>query len=133
LVAGQIAITALLLVVAALLTRSLIAAQNAKLGLPVDRLALVSLDTGMVNYSDAKSRTFFDEALTRIRAIPGVDAAALTTRLPFSPNWNRWNILIDGQHRPDDRGDTVEVTTLSPDYFKIITILILQGRAIADG
>src|SRR6185295_17679413 len=50
LVAGQMAVTVMLLVVAALLTRSLIAAQRTSVGLPVDRLAVISTDTGMLRY-----------------------------------------------------------------------------------
>jgi predicted permease len=128
LVAGQIATTSVLLVMAALLTRSLIAAQGAKVGFPIDRLALVSIDTGMVQYSDEKSERFYEQALARMRAIPGVEAAALATRPPFSVNYNRWNIWIAGRSRPGDPGDLVEVTTISPDYFKTMGVAILQGR-----
>jgi macrolide transport system ATP-binding/permease protein len=132
LVAGQMAITAVLLVVAALLTRSLIAAQNAAVGFPVDRLALVTVDTSMVQYSDEKSRQFFDQALARMATIPGVEAAALATRPPFSVNYNRWNIWIDGRHRVGEQGDPVEVTTVSPDYFKTMGVSIRQGRGFSS-
>jgi len=132
LVAGQMAITAVLLVLAALLTRSLIAAQNTSVGFAVDRLALVAVDTGMVQYSDERNRQFFDQALARMAAIPGVEAAALATRPPFSVNYNRWNIWIEGRHRAGEQGDPVEVTTVSPDYFKTIGVSILQGRGFTS-
>jgi predicted permease len=132
LVAGQMAITAVLLVLAALLTRSLIAAQNANVGFPVDQLALVSVDTSMVQYSDERSRQFYDQALARIQGMPGVEAAALATRPPFSVNYNRWTIWVTGRDRPGDAGDPVEVTTISPDYFKTIGVAILQGRGIQN-
>ena len=86
----------------------------------------------MVQYPDDKSRQFFDEALARMRAIPGVEAAALATRPPFSVNYNRWNIWIDGRHQQGDPGDLVEVTTVSPDYFKTMGVPILQGRGFTD-
>ncbi len=107
LVAAQMAITALLLVVAALLTRSLVAAEHAKLGFQADRLAVVSMDAGMLRYSGERSRQFFDEALERVRAIPGVDSAALATRVPFSVNYNRWDHLGAGpsRRRPAGRHD----------------------------
>jgi len=132
LVAGQMAITAVLLVVAALLTRSLIAAQNASVGFPKERLALVALDMSMVQYSEEKSRQFFDRAVARMTAIPGVESAALTTRPPFSVNFNRWNLWIEGRHKVGDPGDVVEVTTVSPDYFKTLGVGILQGRGITS-
>ena len=79
------------------------------------RLALVAVDTGMVQYSDERNRQFFDQALARMAAIPGVEAAALATRPPFSVNYNRCNIWIEGRHRAGEQGDPVEVTTVSPD------------------
>src|SRR5207249_8720743 len=88
-VAGQMAVTAVLLVVAALLTRSLVAAERTNVGLPVERLALVSTDTAMLNYSDDRSRRFYDEAMARVATIPGVESVGLATRVPFSPNYNR--------------------------------------------
>src|SRR4051812_45754975 len=51
LVGVQMAITAILLVVAALLTRSLVAAQRANLGIPVERIALISMDSSQLRYS----------------------------------------------------------------------------------
>jgi predicted permease len=133
LVAGQMAITAVLLVLAALLTRSLINAQNAAVGFPVDRLALTTVDTDMVRYPEDESRQFFDQALARISAIPGVEAAALATRPPFSVNYNRWSIWIEGRHRVGEPGDLVEVTTVSPDYFRTMGVSILQGRGFTTG
>jgi predicted permease len=132
LVTGQMAITALLLVVAALLTRSLVAAEQAKVGFNVERLALVSMDTAMLRYTPQRSRQFFDEALARVRRIPGVEAAALATRVPFSVNVNRWDIWVPGRHEVGRPGDTVEATTVSPDYFRTIGVPILEGRAFTD-
>src|SRR5262249_5692192 len=94
LVAGQMALTALLLVVAALLTRSVIAAERASVGIPVDRLAFLAFDTRMVNYTPDRSLQFWDQALARVRRIPGVETVALATRPPFSTNFSRWAIWV---------------------------------------
>lgn len=132
LVTAQMAMTALLLVVAALLTRSLIASEAARVGFEVDHLAVVSIDTGMLRYSSARSRQFFDEALARVRRIPGVQAAATATRVPFSINANTWDIWVPGRHRADQHGDTIQVTSVSPDYFRTMGVPILQGRGFTD-
>ena len=129
LVAGQMAVTAMLLVVAALLTRSLIAAEGANVGFDAARLAVVSMDTGMLRYSPERSRAFFERAVERVRALPGVENAALSTRVPFSMNYNRWEIWVPGRHGPDELGDVVEVSRVSPDYFETIGIPILLGRS----
>jgi predicted permease len=132
LVACQMMVTTALLITAALLTRSLIAEQRANLGFEVNRLALVSLDTAMVQYSPERSVQFYDQALARVRAIPGVDAAALATFVPFSLNGNQWDVWIPGRHAPGDRGDVINATRVSPDYFKTIGVSILQGRGFTD-
>jgi predicted permease len=133
LAAGQIAVTMILLVLAALLTRSLIAAERTDVGFAVDRLAIVSMDTGMLRYSNESSQRFYDRALERVGAIAGVESAALATRVPFSVNPNRWdNIWIPGRHQPGKPGDTIDVTRVSPAYFRTIGVAILQGRNFTD-
>jgi len=132
LVACQMMVTTALLITAALLTRSLVAEQRANLGFEVNRLALVSLDTAMVQYSPERSVQFYDQALARVRAIPGVDAVALATFVPFSLNGNQWDVWIPGRHVPGDRGDVINATRVSPDYFKTIGVSILQGRGFTD-
>jgi predicted permease len=128
LVAGQIAVTVVLLVAAALLARSLIAAQRTSVGFPTARLAVVSLDTGMVRYSPEQSRQFYEAALQRVESIPGVEAAALATRVPFSLNYNRWEIWVPDRHQPGRPGESVEVTSVSREYFQTIGVPIVAGR-----
>jgi predicted permease len=129
LVAAQIAVTVVLLVAAALLTRSLMAAQRTNVGFPVENLAVLSMDTGMVGYPAERSRQFYETALQRIRLFPGVEEAALATRVPFSLNSNRWQLWIPGRHQPGQGGENVEVTTVSPEYFDTIGVRIVQGRS----
>jgi predicted permease len=122
------AVTAALLVVAALLTRSLIAAERTNVGIPVERLAVVSTDTGMLRYSEARSRQFWEQAMARVATIPGVESVALATRVPLSMNYNNWEIWIPGRHQAGGHGDAIEVTTVSPEFFKTIGIPIVEGR-----
>ncbi len=122
LVAGQMAVTAALLVVAALLTRTLVAAQRTNVGFPAEKLAVVSTDTTMAQYTPERSRQFFDDAVARLKTIPGVEAAALATRVPFSINYNRWDVWIPDHHQPGEHGDFVDMTSVSPDYFETMGV-----------
>ncbi len=132
LVMGQIAMTALLLIVAALMTRSLIVTQRTNLGFPVNRLAVLSTDTGMLKYSDEKSRQFYDQAIEKVEAIAGVESAALVTRVPMQVNASRWEVWIPGHHTPGEHGDVVEQTSVSPEYFNTMGVRIVEGRAFTD-
>ena len=128
LVAGQLAITAILLVVAALLTRSVRAAERANLGIPVERIALVSIDASQLRYPRERVEQFYDQAQERIRSLAGVEAVGLTTRPPFTINTNRWTIWIPAVHQPGQSGVTVDVTSVSPSYFEAVAVPIVAGR-----
>ena len=132
LVAGQMAVTALLLVVAALLTRSFVAAQRTSPGFAVNKLSVVSTDTGMLRYSEERSRRFYEQAIARVSAIPGVESAALATRVPMQVNPNRWEIWVPDRHQPDVQGDTIEATIVSTGYFETMGVPIVEGRAFSD-
>ena len=132
LVAGQMSITAVLLVVAALLTRSVLAAQRANLGFPVERIALVSVDASQLRYPRERVEQFFDQVIARIRGLSGVEAVGLATRPPFSVNYNRWEIWIPGVHQPGQKGTVVDVTNVSSDYFKAMDVPLVSGRTFTE-
>ena len=132
LVGGQMAVTALLLIVAGLLTRSLVAAQRTDPGFAVKRLAVVSTDTSMLRYSEERSGQFYEQAVAKIAALSSVESVALATRVPLQLNPNTWEIWIPGRHQPGDHGETVEVTTVSPEFFKTIGVAIVAGRGFTE-
>src|SRR5262249_48188805 len=126
---GRTARTAAVLVVAALLRGGVMAAHRSTLGFPVSRIALVSMDASQLRYPKERIEPLYDTILTRVRAIPGVEAVGLTTRPAFSVNYNRWAIWIPSLHRPEDPGVVVDVTNVSPDYFAVMDVPIVSGRA----
>lgn len=133
LVAGQIAVTTVLLVAAGLLTRSLVAAQQVSVGFRTDGLAIVSTELSMIGYPEARAQEFYDRALERIRALPGVESAALAERLPFSINYNRNNVFLPDRDGPQDKGLVIDVARVSPEYFGTIGVPIVQGRNFSSG
>ena len=87
----------------------------------------------MLRYSDERSRQFYEQAIARVSAIPGVESAALATRVPLQVNPNRWEIWVPDRHQPGEHGDTIEVdhrvdrTTSRPWASPIV-----EGRAFTD-
>ncbi len=132
LVAGQIAVTMLLLVCGGMVARSLLAARTAPLGFRPDGLAMLSMDLQMARYDAARSREFFARALERARAIPGVDYAAMASNMPFSINFNNMTFFIPGHDRPGRPGTPLRETEVGPDYFQLLNIPILEGRAFEE-
>ena len=127
-VAAQIAVTAVLVVSAGLLGRSLLAMQRADVGFRTGGIAIVSTDPGMLRYDTARARQFYDQALERIRALPGVESAALAVRLPFSINYHVEQFHVPGVPSPQDRGFPLQNTRVSAEYFATLGIPIHEGR-----
>jgi predicted permease len=128
-VAAQIAVTAVLVVGAGLLGRSLLAMQRADVGFRTGGIAIVSTDPEMLRYDEGRARQFYVQALERIRALPGVESAALAARLPFSLNFHVEQFHVPGLASPGDRGFAIHNTRVSPDYFATLGVPIVEGRA----
>lgn len=134
LVVGQLALTFVLTVIAGLLLRSLWVSQSADVGFRTAGLAMVSADPGMVRYPAERTRQFWTDALARVRQLPGVTGAALATpRVPFDVNHSQTTLAIDGRsYPPDSRGNSIANVAVSPEYFSLLDIPIVAGRAISD-
>lgn len=133
LVTGQVAFTALLLVMSGLLLRSLDASRRADVGFESSGLAIVSTDAAMLRYTPEQSRQFWSEVERRMREIPGVEHVALASRLPFSINFQNSSIAIPGhQKAPDEMGPAINSANVSPDYFNTLGVGIVDGRAFAQ-
>jgi macrolide transport system ATP-binding/permease protein len=132
LVAGQMAVTVVLLVCVALLTRSLAAAHRADVGFKTDGLAIIGMDLENVGYSRERGQQFYRIALDRLRGVPGVQQAAVASRLPFSLNFNVEQIWVPGFHQPGDRGTPTHNARVSAEYFETVGVPLLEGRLFTE-
>ena len=134
LVVSQVASTAVLLVVAGLLLRSLGASERADVGFDPRGLAAISLDTDMVRYNAERSEVFWREALTRVRALPGVQSAGFVSpSLPFGFNFSQSEIRPDSRtYAEGQRGEIIENTMISASYLETLGVSIIEGRGIAE-
>jgi len=129
LVIGQIAISMILLIGAALLVRSLQNARTTDVGFALDRLAVVGIDLGLHDYSDERSEVFYRRLLERLEALPQVDSVALTQRLPLTVEISMTGIFIDGhQQSPDDDAFIVDYARVGPNYFRTLGVPLIEGR-----
>jgi predicted permease len=128
------ALTVVLLVVAGLLMRSLGASQRAEVGFRSEGLAVLSFDTDMVRYSSERGVQFWGDALDRVRALPGVVAAATASpTTPFEINFNTTTLHIDTRNYPDaTRGEVIENRAVSPGYFDTLGIRLVEGRDFSE-
>ncbi|HXW93646.1 MAG TPA: ABC transporter permease, partial [Terriglobales bacterium] len=75
---------------------------------------------------------FVREAVRRLRAIPGVDLASMTTDLPVTHLSERVPINIEDRPEESREGLFSEVTSVTPEYFKVLQASLVQGRYVTE-
>lgn len=131
LVVVQVAVSLVLLVGGGLLTRSLAAAARVELGYDADRTAYLGLPMEMNGYDAEGAGIFFAEGKERLKALPEVEAVGQASRVPLSLNNNGFGIFIDGhQSSPDDSPYRMDGARVDEDYFRALSLRIVQGRGI---
>ena len=130
LVAAQLAVTVPLLVLAGLLARGAAGVTaDVSLGFDADRVAAVDTDLNVIGYDDRRGDRFLRDALERVRAMPGVEAAALASRAPLDLSSTRRVVLVPGVHGSADPGDSMDAAAVSADYFDTVGVPLREGRA----
>jgi len=141
LVVSEVALACLLLVSAGLLLRSFLKVLDVDLGFQPDRAASIKVDYddsgASFDASAAKRAAIFQQILTRVTALPGVEAAGMTDYLPLGPN-REWDTPIpQGQQgrafAPGELPDPL-VYVITPGFIRAMGIR-LRGRDFtwADG
>jgi predicted permease len=125
------ALAVVLLVGAGLLVRSFVQVARVDPGFRAERLLTMSVALPESHYPDAPSaRSFFDRVLERVRALPGVRAAAVTSAL--SLGGGSWGKRISfGDRAPASSGDdvpTVGYRVVTRDYFATMGVGVRAGR-----
>jgi putative ABC transport system permease protein len=135
LVLGEVALTLMLLVGAGLLIRSFSRLQAVDLGFRPQGVLAATLTLPAARYPDpALQGRFFERAVERIAALPGVEHAASIDALPLSGSTQVVEVAAEGRPplKPgeDPGGDG---SMVSPDYFAAMKIPLLAGRCFSEG
>ena len=134
LVVVQVAMTVVLLCGAGVLVRTLIALDRAPMGFDAHDVLTMRVAISPARYPDERPRDFYREALTRLRALPGIESAAAAASLPMigTPRGGtRFHELGTPERPRNDRPSTV-VRMVAPGYFRTLRIPVLRGREFTD-
>jgi putative ABC transport system permease protein len=131
LVVAQVALALLLLAGAGLTLKSFHNAQNAPLGFKPENILVADVLLPKARYdTDEKVARFNDQLVERIRALPGVEAAALGLNIPFDDNeWDSSFHLTGTPPYPPGERPEAEINVVTPDYFRVMGMPLLRGRA----
>lgn len=135
LVTFQVALCLLLLISAALLTRSLWQASRISAGFEPDGVAAAFFSSDYSGRPDA-TRDFYDELQSQAASFPGIESTAYATHLPLTYELLQQRVAAAG--RTSAQGQewiAADQAGVSPGYFQTLGVQILRGRGfqLEDG
>jgi putative ABC transport system permease protein len=134
LVIGDLALALVLLAGAGLMLRSVRGLMLANPGFTTDGVLTAQFSLiGEAYREDSAVLVFQNRALEQVKALPGVEAAALSGQIPMGNNFDGWGFHIEGLlHANPSEDPSVQRYSVSPDYFRAMGIPLRRGRLIAD-
>jgi predicted permease len=130
-VVGQIAISLVLLVAAALCVQSLRNAARIDPGFDADGVWVASVDLGLEGYDEARGREFFRRLKERVASEPGVEAVALARSVQLSGLQFSSPVRVEGHEPPaGERAPNVMTNSVDEDYFRALRVPLAAGRAV---
>jgi predicted permease len=129
LVVAEIALTCVLLVGAGLLLRSFMRILDVDLGFQPSSAAAISVDVDQAA-DRAKMAGLWQEVVSRVETIPGIETAGISDNLPLSRN-RSWGISAKGETYPKGYLEATFVFIVSPGYLRAAGMRLLEGRDFA--
>ena len=129
LVLVQVSLSFVLLAGTGLLLQSLQRMQNTSPGFLTNNVIVSVVDLFSAGYKLDRAKIFHTQLLDRVRALPGVESAALTRVMPFSYNPpSSAPIEIDGYQPAPDEQPNADYVQVSENYFSTLGIPLVAGR-----
>ena len=130
LVVAEVALSLVLMIGATLLLRSYRSLQGTDLGFQERGVLTLRLSLPFSKYGQPTRRlAFYDQLLSRVRSLPGVETVGSAQGIPFS-GWDvQAEMAIEGRPQPR-RGEelVVHYQWVTPDYFKAVGVPLVRGR-----
>ena len=132
LVAADVALAVILIVAAGLMIKSVERLIGVSPGFDPDGVLTMQISmVGQKYATDPPVVATTDRILEKMRALPGVDAAAAAGQIPLSGNRDCWGMHVEGRRvTPEDL--CVERYSVTPDYFSVMRIPLKRGRLSTD-
>ena len=131
LVIADVALALTLAIGAGLMLQTLVRLLAVDPGFDTRRLIAAEISTSGPRYAeDAKVVAFYQRALERVRSLPGVEAAAVTSQLPLGGNFDGYGIRVEGNPAAAGEAELVPAQryAVSPGYLLTLRIPLLAGR-----
>jgi putative ABC transport system permease protein len=134
LVVAEVALALSLSVASGLMVKSFLRVTAVDVGFRQENVLTAAISLPGTRYPEAQDRERFFQNLTeRLRALPGVEVAGATSKLPILGG-NNGSVIVEGQPLPKGNleGPLVEFSAVNPGYFRAMGIAVRGGRVFTD-
>jgi predicted permease len=129
LVVAQVAVSLLLLACAGFFIRSFQNSAHEDMGFRQDHLLMMSLDLGLQGYKEERGQQLYKQLSDRVKTLPGVRDAAITSFIPMGYEDALVNIYPEGQVNSDQgKPETAFDDMVQPAYFRTAGVKVIEGR-----
>jgi putative ABC transport system permease protein len=133
LMGAEVGLATVVLIAAALFLESFRSASQTDPRFRPEGVLLASYDLSGRNPDDTSEREFAERLLERLRSLPDVEAAAIATNVPLDLHGIPSRpFTVQGRVRTEAGQDRATTNTVTPAYFKVMAIPILEGNDFAD-
>jgi putative ABC transport system permease protein len=133
LIVAEIAVAFILLICGGLMVQSFQRLQHVSLGFNPDNLLTMKMVLPVSKYSEYRRRVAFaDEVLERVREVPGVVSAGMTTNIPLERE-TAYDAIFDVEGRPGSNPNDVPITShrvVTPGYLETLGAVLTKGRFV---
>jgi predicted permease len=128
----QVALSFPLLIGAGLFLHSLSNLRGVDMGFMKENVFLARLNPSLNGYPTERIRSLYNNLLERVRALPGVRGASLTTTAPISGGWDQLGVKVEGHQPRQDENVSPNAAVVSPGYFGTLGIPFVAGRDFSE-
>jgi predicted permease len=129
----EVGLASVVLIAAALFLQSFRSASQTDPRFRPEGVLLASYDLSGRNPTEVSNREFAARLLERLRSLPDVEAAAIATNVPLDLHGiPRRSFTVQGRVRTEPGQDQAICNTVTPGYFKVTGIPLLEGTDFAD-
>ena len=129
----EVGVAMVVLIAAALFLESFRSARQTDPRFQPEGILLAAYDLSSRNPDEASSREFAARLLERLRTLPNVEAAAIASNVPLDLHGiPTRSFTVEGRTRSEAGQDRAIFNTVTPGYFKVMMIALVEGNDFAE-